>query len=121
MAVSPADTNEPARVLNYLTAPHVVIWSAVSCSSAFPFLFMPQDLLARDAHGQLIKCALVLEGRQRLAREHAASAAAHVSLQSAQARSCTPRQPAHCWGAQVCQTAPAVSDYKQRSARAAPS
>ena len=55
MAVSPADTNEPARVLNYLTAPHVVIWSAVSCSSAFPFLFMPQDLLARDSHGQLVK------------------------------------------------------------------
>ena len=60
MAVSPADTNEPARVLNYLTAPHVVIWSAVSCSSAFPFLFMPQDLLARDAHGQLIKCGPAL-------------------------------------------------------------
>ena len=55
VAVSPADTNEPARVLNYLTAPHVVIWSAVSCSSAFPFLFMPQDLLARDSHGQLVK------------------------------------------------------------------
>ncbi|KAK9795501.1 hypothetical protein WJX73_009996 [Symbiochloris irregularis] len=55
VAVSPADTNEPARILNYLTAPHVVIWSAVSCSSAFPFLFLPQDLLARDANGELVR------------------------------------------------------------------
>ena len=55
VAVSPADTNEPARILNYLTAPHVVIWSAVSCSSAFPFLFMPQDLLARNSNGELVQ------------------------------------------------------------------
>lgn len=55
VAVSPADTNEPARILNYLTAPHVVIWSAVSCSSAFPFLFTPQDLLARNSSGDLVR------------------------------------------------------------------
>lgn len=57
VAVSPADTNEPARILNYLTAPNVIIWSAVSCSSAFPFLFLPQDLLARDANGDLVRYA----------------------------------------------------------------
>ena len=56
MAVSPADTNEPARILNYLTAPNVIIWSAVSCSSAFPFLYLPQDLLARDATGDMVRC-----------------------------------------------------------------
>ena len=36
-------------------APHVVIWSAVACSSAFPGLFQPQELLARNAAGQLVK------------------------------------------------------------------
>ena len=56
VAVCPADTNEPPRVLNYLTAPHCLVWSAVSCSSAFPFLFQPQDLLARDRRGRAVKC-----------------------------------------------------------------
>ena len=55
VAVCPADTNEPPRVLNYLSAPNVLVWSAVSCSSAFPFLFMPQDLLARNSRGELVK------------------------------------------------------------------
>jgi TAG lipase/steryl ester hydrolase/phospholipase A2/LPA acyltransferase len=57
VAVSPADTLEPPRVLNYLTAPHVVVWSAVACSSAFPLLFLPQDLLCRDAAGRLVPFA----------------------------------------------------------------
>ena len=52
VAVCPADTNEPPRVLNYLTAPHVYVWSAVSCSSAFPLLFAPQDLKCRNADGE---------------------------------------------------------------------
>ena len=57
VSVSAADTNEPPRVLNYLTAPHVVVWSAVACSSAFPLLFLPQDLLCRDAKGALVPYA----------------------------------------------------------------
>lgn len=57
VSVSAADTNEPPRVLNYLTAPHVVVWSAVACSSAFPLLFLPQDLLCRDARGALVPYA----------------------------------------------------------------
>ena len=52
VAVCPADTNEPPRVLNYLTAPHVYVWSAVSCSSAFPLLFAPQELKCRSADGE---------------------------------------------------------------------
>ena len=55
VSVTAADTNEPPRLLNYLTAPHVVIWSAVACSSAFPGLFQPQELLARNAAGHLVK------------------------------------------------------------------
>ncbi|KAF6256280.1 acyl transferase/acyl hydrolase/lysophospholipase [Scenedesmus sp. NREL 46B-D3] len=54
-AVCPADTNEPARLLNYLTAPQALIWSAVAASSAFPGLFHPQDLLARNAHGEEVR------------------------------------------------------------------
>ena len=53
VAVSAADTNEPPRVLNYLTSPNVVIWSAVSCSSAFPYLFKPQELLSKDEKGNM--------------------------------------------------------------------
>jgi TAG lipase/steryl ester hydrolase/phospholipase A2/LPA acyltransferase len=53
VAVSAADTSEPVRLLNYLTAPNVLIWSAVACSSAFPFLFAPQTLLARDSRGHI--------------------------------------------------------------------
>ncbi|KAI3427163.1 hypothetical protein D9Q98_007100 [Chlorella vulgaris] len=54
VSVTAADTNEPPRLLNYLTAPHVVIWSAVACSSAFPGLHHPQELLARNAVGNLV-------------------------------------------------------------------
>ena len=44
IVISPAHTNEPPRVLNCINAPNVMIWSAVSCSCAFPLLFPPQDL-----------------------------------------------------------------------------
>lgn len=54
IAVVAADTREPCRLLNYLTAPHVLVWSAVACSSAFPLLFAPQELLAKDAAGRLV-------------------------------------------------------------------
>lgn len=30
----------------------------VACSSAFPFLFLPQDLMARDNRGREVRCAL---------------------------------------------------------------
>lgn len=33
---------EPPRLLNYLSSPNVVIWSAVTASCAFPGLFSPQ-------------------------------------------------------------------------------
>ncbi|KAL4441473.1 hypothetical protein ABPG77_001977 [Micractinium sp. CCAP 211/92] len=54
VSVSAADTSEPPRLLNYLTAPNVLVWSAVACSSAFPLLFVPQQLLARDSRGQVV-------------------------------------------------------------------
>lgn len=36
-------------------APHVVIWSAVACSSSLTGLVAPQELLTRNAAGQLVK------------------------------------------------------------------
>lgn len=54
VAVSAADTNEPPRVLNYMTAPNVLVWSAVACSSAFPYLFKPQELLNKNERGVIV-------------------------------------------------------------------
>eukprot|EP00898_Chlorokybus_atmophyticus_P007615 jgi/Chlat1/7855/Chrsp66S07289 len=46
--------HEAPRLLNYLTSPHVVIWSAVAASCAFPGLFEAQELLAKDREGRLV-------------------------------------------------------------------
>ncbi|KAJ1285506.1 hypothetical protein BS78_03G284500 [Paspalum vaginatum] len=46
--------HEPPRCLNYLTSPHVLIWSAVTASCAFPGLFEAQELMAKDRFGQTI-------------------------------------------------------------------
>ncbi|KAJ0915365.1 putative triacylglycerol lipase [Helianthus annuus] len=46
--------HEPPRCLNYLTSPHVVIWSAVTASCAFPGLFEAQELMAKDRSGELV-------------------------------------------------------------------
>ncbi|KAJ0961365.1 hypothetical protein J5N97_000492 [Dioscorea zingiberensis] len=46
--------HEPPRCLNYLTAPHVVIWSAVAASCAFPGLFEAQELMAKDRFGEIV-------------------------------------------------------------------
>ena len=54
VCVTAANTNEPPKLLNYLTAPNVVIWSAVAASSAFPFLFKPTDLLAKNRQGEFV-------------------------------------------------------------------
>ncbi|XWS59052.1 hypothetical protein CRYUN_Cryun08bG0088800 [Craigia yunnanensis] len=46
--------HEPPRCLNYLTSPHVVIWSAVTASCAFPGLFESQELMAKDRSGEIV-------------------------------------------------------------------
>ncbi|XP_057982646.1 triacylglycerol lipase SDP1-like [Malania oleifera] len=46
--------HEPPRLLNYLTSPHVVIWSAVTASCAFPGLFEAQELMAKNRSGELV-------------------------------------------------------------------
>ncbi len=43
------------RVLNYLSAPNVVIWSAVCCSCSLPGIFPPSDLFCKENDGSLVK------------------------------------------------------------------
>jgi TAG lipase/steryl ester hydrolase/phospholipase A2/LPA acyltransferase len=53
VSVCPAETNEQPRLLNYLTSPDVVIWSAVAASAAFPGLFPSQSILTKTVGGVL--------------------------------------------------------------------
>ncbi|KAL1554677.1 mitogen-activated protein kinase tyrosine protein phosphatase sdp1 [Salvia divinorum] len=46
--------HEPPRCLNYLTSPHLVIWSAVTASCAFLGLFEAQELMAKDRSGNIV-------------------------------------------------------------------
>lgn len=57
LSVAAAGAAEPPRLLNYLTAPHVLVWSAVACSSAFPGLGAGRQLLARSSNGEMVPFA----------------------------------------------------------------
>jgi len=54
VCVCATTTGEKPRLLNYLTSPHVVLWSAVAASCAFPSLFPPQPLLAKSRNGAFV-------------------------------------------------------------------
>ena len=51
ITVSSSTNYELPRLLNYLTAPDVLIWSAVSASSAIPGLYAPVPLMAKTRTG----------------------------------------------------------------------
>lgn len=48
ITVSPVADNQPARLLNYLTFPHLFLREAVLASCAVPFLFPPVKLATRN-------------------------------------------------------------------------
>ncbi|KAL9121526.1 MAG: hypothetical protein Q9187_001911 [Circinaria calcarea] len=48
ICVSSASLYELPRLLNYVTAPNVLIWSAVAASCSVPFIFSAASLLAKD-------------------------------------------------------------------------
>jgi predicted acylesterase/phospholipase RssA len=52
ITVSPSEANQQPRLLNYLTAPHVMIRSAVLASCAVPGVFPPVMLEALDYSGK---------------------------------------------------------------------
>jgi predicted acylesterase/phospholipase RssA len=51
VSISPADTHQFPRLLNYLTAPNVLVRSAVLASCAVPGLYPPVQLRARNFSG----------------------------------------------------------------------
>lgn len=51
ITVSPVAKNQDARLLNYLTTPHLLVWSAVLASCAVPGLFPSVRLTTKDRLG----------------------------------------------------------------------
>jgi hypothetical protein len=47
ITVTDSQKTDEARLLNYLTSPNVVVWSAVSCSTAIPHFFDPGELMVK--------------------------------------------------------------------------
>lgn len=54
VTVSPASSCDSAMLLNHITAPDVLIWSACSASCAFPLLYEPVRLQSKSAAGHVI-------------------------------------------------------------------
>ena len=50
-SVTPNNSSDPPRLLNYLTAPHVLVWSAAVASSSLPGVFEANRLMVKDADG----------------------------------------------------------------------
>lgn len=53
LTVIPADTHSPTKLLNYLTAPDCVIYSAVIASAAVPGIINPVVLMTKGKDGKL--------------------------------------------------------------------
>lgn len=51
ITVSPQNKSDPPRLLNYLTAPHVLVWSAAVASSSLPGVFQANKLLVKNSDG----------------------------------------------------------------------
>jgi len=51
ITVSPQNKSDPPRLLNYLTAPHVLVWSAAAASASLPGVFKASKLLVKDSDG----------------------------------------------------------------------
>ena len=64
--VSPYNTSEPPRLLNYLTAPHVVVWSAAVASSAVPGIFRSVCVfVCRSVHVCVVSSRAQIECHRR--------------------------------------------------------
>ena len=42
------------RLLNYLTAPNVLVWSAVCASCAIPLIYGPVDLYCKNENSKIV-------------------------------------------------------------------
>ncbi|KAJ3178428.1 hypothetical protein HK101_010133 [Irineochytrium annulatum] len=54
IGVSSSTVFEMPRLLNYLTAPNVIIWSAVAASCAIPYVYRSAPLMAKDKSGNIL-------------------------------------------------------------------
>ncbi|RLN71997.1 hypothetical protein BBJ28_00024038 [Nothophytophthora sp. Chile5] len=54
ITVTPLNADDYPHLLNYLTAPNVLIWSASLASCAIPMIFRPVELLAKDKNGNIV-------------------------------------------------------------------
>lgn len=53
ITVSDAGKYETFHVMNYLTAPNVLVWSAAVASCSVPFLFSPSKIYTKDENGNM--------------------------------------------------------------------
>lgn len=51
ITVSPRSKSDPPRLLNYLTSPHVLVWSAALASASLPGVFEANRLMVKDPDG----------------------------------------------------------------------
>jgi TAG lipase/steryl ester hydrolase/phospholipase A2/LPA acyltransferase len=51
VTVAPSNNYDPPRLLNYLTAPHVCVWSAAVASCALPGIFDSSPLIVKEPSG----------------------------------------------------------------------
>lgn len=52
VSISPIGANQKSRLMNELTSPYLLVWSAVLASCAVPVLFPPVTLTTKTAEGQ---------------------------------------------------------------------
>ncbi|KAJ1550583.1 hypothetical protein HK096_006119 [Nowakowskiella sp. JEL0078] len=55
VTVSSSDSKDMPRLLNYLTAPHVYIWSAVAASCSIPLFFESVEIKCKNEEGEEVK------------------------------------------------------------------
>lgn len=53
ITVTDSHKTDEGRLLNYLTAPNVVVWSAACASSAIPLFYEPIELMIKDENGKI--------------------------------------------------------------------
>jgi predicted acylesterase/phospholipase RssA len=51
ITVTDSMKTDESRLLNYLTSPNVVVWSAVGASTAIPIFFEPVELMIKTESG----------------------------------------------------------------------
>jgi predicted acylesterase/phospholipase RssA len=54
ITVTDFNNADESRLLNYLTSPNVLVWSAVVASCAIPGMFESVDLMMRTENGQSV-------------------------------------------------------------------